>query len=81
MSNARAHACGHGLMVLATVVLILMLIFLSSVCEIIKEKAASNQTSPAHSVPSKKSSRTTHQAIFVVESDTASIHSNSEESV
>ncbi|PPQ91217.1 hypothetical protein CVT25_001175 [Psilocybe cyanescens] len=56
----------------------------SSVYETIEEEMLnSNHTSPAHSVPSKKSSTspTTRQAVFIVDSDTASLSSKPEESV
>ena len=52
----------------------------SSVYETIEEEM-SNASSPAHSLLSKKSSSpTTRQPIFVVDSDTVSIHSKPEES-
>ena len=51
----------------------------SSVYETIEEEM-SNASSPAHSLLSKKSSPTTRQPVFVVDSDTVSIHSKPEES-
>jgi hypothetical protein len=51
----------------------------SSVYETIEEEM-SNASSPAHSLLSKKSSPTTRQPVFVVDSDTVSINSKPEES-
>ncbi|KAF8814601.1 hypothetical protein BYT27DRAFT_7249906 [Phlegmacium glaucopus] len=51
----------------------------SSVYETIEEEM-SNASSPAQSLLSKKSSPTTRQPVFIVDSDTASIHSKPEES-
>jgi hypothetical protein len=44
------------------------------------EEEMSNASNPAHSLLSKKSSPTTRHSVFVVDSDTASIHSKPEES-
>jgi serine/arginine repetitive matrix protein 2 len=44
------------------------------------EEEMSNASSRAQSVISTKSSPTTHQPVFVVDSDTVSIHSSPEES-
>ncbi|KAF8148662.1 hypothetical protein B0H34DRAFT_802878 [Crassisporium funariophilum] len=52
----------------------------SSVYETIEEEI-SNASSPARSILSKKSSPTTRQPIFVVDSDTASINSQTEETI
>lgn len=51
----------------------------SSVYETIEEER-SNPSSPAQSLLSKKSSPTTRQPVFIVDSDTVSIHSKPEES-
>ena len=51
----------------------------SSVYETIEEEM-SNASSPAKSLLSKKSSPTTRQPVFIVDSDTASVHSKPEES-
>ena len=51
----------------------------SSVYETIEEEM-SNASSPANSLLSKKSSPTTRQPVFVVDSDTVSIHSKPDES-
>jgi serine/arginine repetitive matrix protein 2 len=51
----------------------------SSVYETIEEEM-SNASSPAQSLLSKKSSPTRRQPVFVVDSDTLSIHSKPEES-
>ena len=51
----------------------------TSVYETIEEEM-SNASSPAKSLLSKKSSPTTRQPVFVVDSDTVSIHSKPEES-
>ncbi|KAF8867965.1 hypothetical protein CPB84DRAFT_1810241 [Gymnopilus junonius] len=54
----------------------------TSVYETIEEeRPGSNQTTPAHSILSKKSSPTTRQAIYVVDSDAASVNLNPEDSV
>ena len=50
----------------------------SSVYETIEEEM-SNASSPAHSLFLKKSSPTMRQPVFVVDSDTASVHSKLEE--
>ncbi|KAH9487444.1 hypothetical protein JR316_0001520 [Psilocybe cubensis] len=54
----------------------------SSVYETIEEELQSSHSSPAHSLPSKKSSDdpTTTQGVFIVDSDTASLNSRPEES-
>ena len=52
----------------------------SSVYETIEEEMSNASLSPAHSLLSKKSTPTTRQPVFVVDSDTVSIHSKPEES-
>ena len=48
--------------------------------ETIEEEMSNASSSPAHSLLSKKSSPTTCQPVFVVDSNTISIHSKPEES-
>ena len=52
----------------------------SSVYETIEEEMSNASSSPAKSLLSKKSTPTTRQPVFVVDSDTVSIHSKPEES-
>jgi serine/arginine repetitive matrix protein 2 len=52
----------------------------SSVYETIEEEMSNASGSPAKSLLSKKSSPTTRQPVFVVDSDTVSVHSQPEES-